>query len=78
MSILRVLYNKKNTGEELTATNIAGDLDIHHAAITKSCDKLARLGYVRYTTPNVRHYEITEKAVNIFFDIEPDEVLDEE
>lgn len=78
MSILRVLYNKRNTNEELTATNIAGDLDIHHAAITKSCDKLTRLGYVRYITTNVRHYEITEKAVNTFFDIESEEVENEE
>lgn len=70
MSILRVLYNKRNCDEELTAMNIAGDLDIHHAAITKSCDRLTRLGYVQYTTPNVRHYEITPKAINTFFDNE--------
>lgn len=73
MSILRVLYNKRNSNEELTAMNIAGELDIHHAAITKSCDKLNKLNYVRYTIQNVRHYEITQKAINTFFDIEVDE-----
>lgn len=43
MSILRVLYNKRESEEELIAINIAGELDIHHATITKSCDKLTRL-----------------------------------
>lgn len=78
MSILRILYNKRNSNEELTAMNIAGDLDIHHAAITKSCDKLTRLGYVQYTTPNVRHYVITSKAINTFFSRDLDENNDEE
>ena len=73
MSILRVLYNKRESEEELTAINIAGELDIHHAAITKSCDKLTRLGYVQYIRTSVRYYMITEKAILTFFNIELEE-----
>lgn len=67
MSILRILYNKRETDEELTAMNIAGELDTHHLSITKSCDGLKTLGYVGYTKLDVRHYVITEKAINTFF-----------
>lgn len=72
MGILRILFNKKDLGEEQTAMSIAGELDIHHAAITKSCDKLKRLGYVDFKTEGVRHYRITNDAIKVFFETDED------
>lgn len=67
MGILRILYNKRGIDDELIAKNIAGELEVYHAAVTKSCDKLKRLGYVDYETKEVRYYRITEKAIDTFF-----------
>ncbi len=70
MGILRILFNKRDTDEELIAKNIAEELEVHHLAITKSCERLSNLGYVSYKTLEVRHYKITAKAIETFFKFE--------
>ena len=49
----------------------------NHLAITKSCDKLKRLGYIDYEMLEVRHYRITQKAIDTFFADEKRTVVDE-
>ena len=77
MRILRHLFNNRDLGEILTAKSIGGELEAHHLAITKSCDKLKRLGYIDYEMLEVRHYRITQKAIDTFFSDEKRTVVDE-
>lgn len=65
ISILRILFN--NRSKELTAYEIALEVDTHHLAITKSMDKLTSLGYVSYTRREKRYYLIEDAAITKFF-----------
>lgn len=68
MGVLRILYNNRNSSEEMTAARIAGEMETHHLAITKFCDKLKRLGYIDYDMMDRRVYKITQKAIDTYFE----------
>lgn len=68
IGILRILFNNKN--KELTAYEIALEVDKHHLAITKSMDKLVAYGYVSFTRRGKRYYKIEEAAITKFFTVE--------
>ena len=72
MEVLRILYNNRNSDEVMTAARIAVEMDKHHLAITKFCDKLKRLDYVDYDVRNKRVYKITQKAIDTYFEKEPE------
>jgi hypothetical protein len=67
MEVLRILYNNRESAENMTAARIAGEMDIHHLAVTKFCDRLKRLGYVDYSKKERRVYKITQKAIDTYF-----------
>ncbi|MCI5877047.1 MAG: hypothetical protein MRZ93_01320 [Lachnospiraceae bacterium] len=68
MEVLRILYNNRDSLEEMTAARIAVEMEKHHLAITKYCDKLKRLGYVDYSMTDRRVYKITQKAIDTYFE----------
>lgn len=72
MEVLRILYNNRNSDEVMTAARIAVEMDKHHLAITKFCDKLKRLDYVDYDVRNKRVYKITQKAIDTYFEKAPE------
>ncbi len=68
IDILRILYN--NRAKDLTAYEIALEVDKHHLVITRAMNKLKTLGFITYQKTTKRYYKIEDKAILKFFSVD--------